>query len=284
MSSWIKNNRFLLGRRISQVSIILLFYVSAHFDWKVGGVEILEGNLSASKLLGAIPLTDPFALLQILFTGHSVLTETFIGAIVILAFYTIFGGRSFCSWVCPMNIVTDTALKFRIWLKIPSALKINRSVRYYVLGLALIISALTGIAAFEWISPISMLHRELIFGMKLGWTAAAVIFLFDLFIQREGWCGHLCPLGAFYSIPGRFSQLRLNFNRDACTKCGDCHRICPEPQVLNLRRIGEDLKVTSANCTNCGRCVTVCPEQCFQFSFNSSSNLISSPQFEGSTN
>ncbi len=273
MINWINNNRFLLGRRFTQISILLLFYVSAHFDWKVGGVEILEGNLSSSKFLGEIPMTDPFALLQILFTGHSVLMETFIGAGIVLGFYIIFGGRAFCSWVCPMNIVTDTALRTRRWLKIPSGIKISRTIRYYILVLALVLSALTGIAAFEWISPISMLQRELIFGMKLGWVATGVIFLFDLFGQREGWCGHLCPLGAFYSIPGVVSQLRIQFKQELCTKCGDCHRICPEPQVLNLHRIGEDSMVKSGNCTNCGRCITVCPEDCFQFSFRSSKRL-----------
>ena len=168
-----------------------------------------------------------------------------------------------------MNVVTDTALKIRNWLKIPSAIKIHRSTRYYILALALVLSFLTGVAAFEWISPIAMLQRELIFGMKLGWTATAVIFLFDLFGQREGWCGHLCPLGAFYSVPGHVSLIRLKFNKDVCTKCGECHWICPEPQVLNLRRIGDDGMVNSGNCTNCGRCVTVCPEDCFQFSFRS---------------
>ena len=49
-------------------------------------------------------------------------------------------------------------------------------------GLALLLSALTGVAAFEWISPISMLHRELIFGIGLGLTAVLGVFLFDLFI------------------------------------------------------------------------------------------------------
>jgi len=267
MISWLKNNRFLISRRISQIGILLLFYVSVHFDWKVGGVEILEGNLSSSTFLGIIPLADPFAALQILFTGHSLFTETLLGAGIILVFYALVGGRSFCSWVCPMNIVTDSSLKLRNWLKIPSAIQISRRVRYYILALALILSALTGVAAFEWISPISMLQRELIFGMKLGWVAAAMIFLFDLFGQRGGWCGHLCPLGAFYSIPGKMSLIRIQFNQDPCTKCGDCHRICPEPQVLNLRRIGEESMVSSGNCTNCGRCVTVCPEDCFQFSF-----------------
>ncbi|MBT4264965.1 MAG: quinol dehydrogenase ferredoxin subunit NapH [Deltaproteobacteria bacterium] len=266
----IYRNRFAISRRICQLSILLLFYTSFIYDWKIGGVEVLEGNLSASTLFGMIPLTDPYAAFQILFSGHSLLFDTLMGAVIILGFYLVFGGRAFCSWVCPVNMITDNAQKLRARFKIPSLLKINRRARYWILGLSLVLSFLSGVAAFEWISPISMLHRELIYGMQMGWVGVAVIFLFDLFIQKQAWCGHLCPLGGFYSILGRVSLLRINFNKEKCTKCGDCHRICPEPQVLNLAVIFKEEMVYSGNCTNCGRCITQCPEECFQFSLRKS--------------
>lgn len=53
-----------------------------------------------------------------------------------------------------------------------------------------------GIAAFEFVSPISMLHRGIVFGMGFGWSAIAMIFLFDLFVLKNGWCGHVCPFCA----------------------------------------------------------------------------------------
>lgn len=270
MSNIIYRNRFAISRRICQLSILLLFYTSFIYDWKIGGVEVLEGNLSASTLFGMIPLTDPYAAFQILFSGHSLLFDTLMGAVIILGFYLVFGGRAFCSWVCPVNMITDNAQKLRARFKIPSLLKINRRARYWILGLSLVLSFLSGVAAFEWISPISMLHRELIYGMQMGWVGVAVIFLFDLFIQKQAWCGHLCPLGGFYSILGWVSLLRINFNKEKCTKCGDCHRICPEPQVLNLAVIFKEEMVYSGNCTNCGRCITQCPEECFQFSLRKS--------------
>lgn len=266
MISWLKCNRYLVARRITQLGTIALFITSFRLDWKIGGVEILEGNLTASTFLGMIPLSDPFAVLQILATGNSLIVDALLGAVIVAVFYILVGGRAFCSWVCPVNIVTDFAHKIRSKLKPSLVIKINRQVRYYVLGLALLLSALTGVAAFEWVSPIAMLHRELIFGMKFGWVAVAAIFLFDFFIQKQAWCGHLCPLGAFYSVLGKISLLRIRFDKETCTKCGDCHRICPEPQVLNLNVIFREGMVYSGNCTNCGRCITKCPEDCFQFS------------------
>ena len=40
--------------------------VSVRFDLAPGGVKLLQGNYSASKLLQTVPLADPLAALQIL--------------------------------------------------------------------------------------------------------------------------------------------------------------------------------------------------------------------------
>ena len=103
--------------------------------------------------------------------------------------------------------------------------------------------------------------------MMGGALGAAVlgVFLFDLFILRNGWCGHLCPLGAFYAVVGRVAQLRIRFDTPTCTHCGECARICPEPQVLNLREAAEAGMVASGECTNCGRCIMICPEDTLHF-------------------
>ena len=133
--------------------------------------------------------------------------------------------------------------------------------------LALLLSAVTGVAAFEWVSPISMLHRELIYGIGMGALAVLGVFVLDLLILRHGWCGHLCPLGAFYALVGRIGQVRVDFDTPTCTHCGECAKVCPEPQVLNLRRASEAGMIRSGECTNCGRCIAVCPEDTLHFDF-----------------
>jgi ferredoxin-type protein NapH len=121
------------------------------------------------------------------------------------------------------------------------------------------------VAAFEFVSPISMLHREIIFGAGMGFSAAFGIFLFDLLAIKHGWCGHLCPLGGFYALLGRAALLRVRFDKHTCTKCGECARVCPEPQVLNLKEAWENGLVASGECTNCARCISICPEDCLSF-------------------
>jgi ferredoxin-type protein NapH len=257
--------RFIIYRRIVQIGTLLLFFGSAHWGWTVANEPVLAGNLSASTLLGTIPLADPFAVLQIFLTQHVLETDVIIGAGIILLIYTLLGGRTWCSWVCPINMVADLSAWLRRRLHIKDRIILSRNVRYTVLALSLILSVITGVAAFEWVSPISMFHRELIFGMGMGLMAVIGVFIFDLLVLRDGWCGHLCPLGAFYALIGKIAPVRVRFDSPSCTHCGECARVCPEPQVMNLIKATEAGMIASGECTNCGRCITVCPEDTLCF-------------------
>jgi ferredoxin-type protein NapH len=37
-----------------------------------------------------------------------------IGACIVLLLYLLVGGRTYCSWVCPVNLLTD----FAYWLRV----------------------------------------------------------------------------------------------------------------------------------------------------------------------
>jgi ferredoxin-type protein NapH len=258
--------RYLALRRLSQFGILLLFFGTAHWGWEVAEkVPLLTGDLSASNFIGLIPMADPFAALQIFVAGHVLRQEVVVGAAVVLGFYALVGGRVFCAWVCPVNLVTDLAGWLRSRLDVRPMFHLARDTRYYVLALALVLSAVSGVAAFEWVSPVGMMHREIIFGLGWGFLALVAVFLFDLFILRHGWCGHLCPLGAFWAVVGRAGQIRVRFDKASCTRCGECARVCPEPQVLNLKRLEELGLVASGECSNCGRCTPLCPEGSLSF-------------------
>lgn len=258
-------DRFLIARRSVQLGVLLAFFGTLHWGWRLLDEPFLAGNLSGSTLLGTVPLADPFAVIQILLTGHLPMTQLLLGAGIVLVVYGIVGGRSFCSWVCPVNMITDAAETLRQRLGLRSALRLPRNLRYIALGLSLLLSAVIGVAAFEWVSPIGIFHREVIYGLGFGLAALAGILIFDALVLRHGWCGHLCPLGAFWAQVGRVAQVRVRFDEATCTECGDCIKVCPEPQVLNLRAAAEARMVRSGECTNCARCITVCPEGSLSF-------------------
>lgn len=255
--------RYLLSRRLIQISILGL-YIAAHL-W---GLKILEGNLSSSILLGTVPLSDPYAVLQMFAAGAVLTTDIVLGAVIITLFYAMFAGRMFCSWVCPINMVTDAANWLRRKFGISSIQKrvyMSRNIRYWVLGLSLVLSFLMGLTAFELVSPISMMHRGLVFGMGFGFTAIMVIFFFDLLVHENGWCGYVCPLGGFYSLIGKFSLLRVRHNVDNCTDCMKCKDVCPEKEVLHMvSKFSETVKMGA--CTNCARCIEVCDDDALNFS------------------
>lgn len=254
--------RFLILRRLTQIGLLVLYIGGNIYGWK-----ILTGNLSSSTFFGLIPLSDPFALLQMFAAGAIVASDVIIGAVIIAIFYAIIGGRAFCSWVCPINMVTDLAnwLRRVLYLdRVERKVWLSRNARYWVMGLTFVISVISGVAAFEFVSPISMFHRGVIFGMGMGFAAILAIFLFDLFAVKNGWCGHICPLGGFYSIVGKFSFIRVKHNQPNCTLCMKCKEVCPESQVLHM--IGkESLSVNDKECTNCGRCVEVCDDDALNF-------------------
>jgi ferredoxin-type protein NapH len=262
---WWGAHRWLLLRRASQLTILALFLVGPLFGW-----WLVKGNLNYSLTLNTVPLTDPLVLLQSLATAHAPERNAIIGVVIVLLFYMLVGGRAYCAWVCPVNIVTDAASALRRKLDIRGGGDLPRQTRYWLLALILVLAATTGGIVWELVNPVSMLHRGLIFGMGAGWLLIGAIFLFDLFVMKRGWCGHICPVGAFYSLVGRFSVLRVSADkRAACNNCLDCFVVCPEQQVIRLplkgAAKGASPVILSPNCTNCGRCMDVCSKDVFSF-------------------
>lgn len=256
----------MLLRRTTQFTILFLFLLGPWF-----GVWWLKGNLASSLVLDKISLTDPFILLQSLASGHAVAQPAVIGAVTIFIFYFLVGGRVYCSWVCPINVVTDAAHWLRNRLKLNLSWSVKKSTRIWIMLTALAVSAVTGAIAWEAVNPITMLQRGLVFGMGLAWVIVLAVFLFDLLVTRRGWCSHLCPVGAFYGLVGKRSVVRMNAaERTACTDCGDCFRVCPEPHVimpaLKPESDTDTTVILHGDCTNCGRCIDVCEERVFRFS------------------
>jgi len=302
---WLSAHKWLLLRRVSQLGILALFMISPWFAaWlakskpatvltdpaltntgslvsSVASVDpaavastpadlfwIIKGNLASSLVLDVIPLTDPYLFLQVLAAGFLPTATAVTGALILVAFYLLVGGRVFCSWVCPVNMITDAAAWTRRRLNIKSNHAPHANTRYWFLAGTFVAAALTGTLAMEWVNPVSIAHRGLLFGMGAGLWILVAVFLYDLFVASRGWCGHLCPMGAFYSLLGKTALLRVAApGRNACDDCMDCFAICPEPQVIRpaLKQAGQTSPVIlDSRCTNCGRCIDVCGKQVFR--------------------
>ncbi|HHF0559161.1 quinol dehydrogenase ferredoxin subunit NapH [Vibrio sp. JZG120] len=256
---WWRAHRFLILRRLCQLTIIALFMAGPTLG-------ILTGNLSSSMLLDAVPLSDPLILLQALATGHIPEFNALLGVVIVVVFYAILAPRAFCAWVCPLNIVTDLAAWLRRKFNIKASYRWSPAIRYWLIPVLMLGSALSGAILWTWLDPVAALHRGLVFGMGAGWMLIALVFVLDLLLVEHGWCGHLCPLGATYGVIGRKSLLRVTaVRREDCTKCMDCFYVCPEPEVLRQPLKEGERRVMDQNCISCGRCLDVCPEHVFEF-------------------
>ncbi|MDE6885574.1 MAG: quinol dehydrogenase ferredoxin subunit NapH [Helicobacteraceae bacterium] len=259
-----KKYGFLILRRVFQMGILATFAICAYYSF-----HFFEGNLNSSKIFYIIPMSDPLSMAQIFLAGGiaAIASEAIIGLVVVLVIYGIFLGRGYCAYICPMNMVTDLSAFLRRIFKLNAMqkkLNITRKIKYGVLALSLIISFVFSIAAFDLISPISMLHRGIIFGMGFGIFGVLSVFLFDLFFLKNGFCGYICPLGATYSIIGKFSLLRVRHNKDNCTDCKNCFAICPEPQVLDLIGVRSGT-INNIDCIKCARCIEVCNDNALKY-------------------
>lgn len=263
---WWRANQWLLLRRAMQFGILGLFLLG---PWL--GIWIIKGNIASSLTLDVLPLSDPYLLTQSLFAGHWPETTVVIGAVIITVFYFLIGGRVYCGWICPVNMITDLAAWLRQRFNIKGGARFPRQSRYWILAMTLIGATISGSLLWELVNPVTLVYRGLIFGMGMVWLLLLALFLFDLLLSPRGWCTHLCPMGAFYSLLARYTPLRISAaGRERCNDCMDCYAVCPEPQVIPPALKGAEQGIgpviLGINCTNCARCIDVCSKDVFKFS------------------
>ena len=252
--------KFTITRRVVQLAILGLFIAG-----NIYGVNILKGNLSSSELFGVIGLSDPYALLQLFLAGFIVGSVIVMRCIFVALFYALIAPRAFCSWVCPINILTDLGAYIRTKLKIGKNLvNISSNSRYYLFALSLVFSFAFSIAAFESVSYIGAFTRGVVYLSGSAISIAIIIICIEAFVAKRLICGHICPLGAFWALISRYSLIRIYHNSKNCTHCNKCKAVCPEIQVLDL--IGKQSGNIRSECISCGRCVEACNDDALDFS------------------
>lgn len=254
-------------RWLSIIGFHLLFVLSYQID-----IQILEGTLSGSRLFG-FHLIDPFITLQVFLAYHQIPINLVIGTATIVVFYLLFGGRAYCSWVCPYGLLSEIGEKINrtlITKKIIKERKFDYRVKYLFWILFSALAFVSGYLVFETLNIVGILSRAIIYGWSLALSFVVIVFLIEVFYSQRAWCRYVCPIGVTYSAIGWVSAEKIEWD-DRCDHCGVCSNVCLVPHVLEIAKKNADTNgkshifIENGDCTLCGRCVEVCHHDCLNF-------------------
>lgn len=224
-------------------------------------------------------------------------TPPFILGFVILAL-TVFLGRFFCGWVCPMGTTLDIGetltggadnnnespklgrIKYLILTAIIVAAFFRQSIGHYFDPMALSYRFYTFSVfpivnkawyalqrAFPALEGENISHVDVIFRSGFFFFILFLIIILLGRIYRRFWCRNLCPMGALLSIAGRFSPAQKKVS-DKCIDCGKCTKKCKMGAIPK-----EPRDFIGSECVYCFDCVAECPVKAISFGFGKPRSL-----------
>lgn len=184
-------------------------------------------------------------------------------------------GRAVCGLLCPFGFIQDMLYKIKIKkLTVPKKIdSILRYLKYVVLMVMVLILPMFWVNKFgiaspyfcQFICPVGTLEGgiPLIIGNEslremIGWLFNWKMFLLivtvvsSMLIYRP-FCKYICPLGAIYALFNKFSFYQIKIDRDCCTGCKICEKIC-KMNVPILKNPNH------SECIRCGDCKNACPQ------------------------
>jgi len=217
------------------------------------------------------------------------------GGFLLLLLITLITGRVYCSVICPLGILQDLINRIsRRVSKKKRFFRFKKGypvIRYTFLGI-MTIAVIFGLGWITvWLDPYSLVGRAFTYLLKplIVWgnneiavplfqkldiysfyhhtllhpyilpviITMAVIVAIGYFAWKRGrlFCNTICPVGTLLGIVSRFSIYRVRFDRNKCTRCGQCAAVC-KSECIDIKNYSVD----NSRCVVCFNCLDICPE------------------------
>ncbi len=262
-------------------AILLLFYISISISQPLYN-SILK-NLTRLQFFPS--------LINVVFSGGSWLAAGFLP----VTFFTLLVGRLYCSVLCPLGIVQDILIfssgkkRHRKYRTSPSAARLHAAIASIslvglLIGLPLLFGLLEPyafwgriyrdlvlpLAAGVSIGVVEVLRTVNIFWAPVQFRGeiaavmmtliAAVLFVWLTCRYGRWYCNRLCPTGAVLRLLSLRPIVRMEFDKELCTKCGVCAHVCPAGCIdVSAQRVEYN------RCIVCFECTVHCPFDALSF-------------------
>lgn len=171
----------------------------------------------------------------------------FIGGVVL----SIFLGRLFCGYVCPINTLMEAVSFIKRKLRIknfnsPTFLK-KKPIRYSALVLFFVAFIFVMVSG----KPLPVLPLLVILGV-----------VSTIFFSEELWHRFLCPYGTIFSFASRKSSIAMKIDPEKCNNCSACTKVCP---ANSITRDEKTHSIEKNECIVCRRCSRVCNQSAIKY-------------------
>lgn len=221
------------------------------------------------------------------------------GFVVVLAL-TVFTGRSYCSFLCPLGIFQDIVSRIggrvsrknrRFGYTVPYTI-----LRYSILASVLVLMLAGSLFLITLLDPYSIFGRFMTYLVKpvvvqlnnllaAGLSSIDVYTIYKVqlksiwigiylipvgFLVLVGWlsfkrgrlyCNTVCPVGTFLGLISKVSLFRIGINSNSCTRCGRCAAVCKSSCIDFLNET-----VDVSRCITCFNCIDSCSDKAISFS------------------
>jgi ferredoxin len=222
-----------------------------------------------------------------------------VAGFIVVMIITLVAGRLYCGFLCPLGILQDGCvfISKKVLKKRNRYEKAHPAIQYPVLGIT-VLAALSGsFVLVNLLDPYSLFGKIMIELIKpgfdmLGNAIAGLLERCDIYafsvtlisppnipslvtitllfiallilsiVKARMYCTTICPVGTLLGLVSRFSLFSIRIDRERCTACGICERICRAECINSMEK-----EVDNSRCVRCFDCLTVCPHDAISYRF-----------------